>query len=136
MGTFFAGKFSEKYSQLAFFFITGFLSTAIGVITFVLLLLRVRKRVKEGALTKENAQKMYLISNSILGFGTVHYVFGIICLILSGLKVIIMPLFDLFPKGIIGGTVATILFVGWVFVLPMYLVGKMPAWLKEILNKL
>ncbi|WEV56412.1 hypothetical protein [Ligilactobacillus acidipiscis] len=132
---FFAGRVSEKNVQVMFFSAGGLLLTIIAIITFTALLFSARKQIKEGTISKKTAQKTYLGSNAALGFGMAHYMFGVIFLILSGLKVFIMPLTDMIPHGFVGGTAALILSVGWVFVLPMYLIGKTPGWLKEILNR-
>lgn len=132
MSIFFAGRASEKNSEIIFSLSLGSLLTAVGILAFVRLLYFAKKQIKNALFSKEKAQKMYLKGNALMGFGMANYMFGVLFLILFGLGTFITSLTDMIPQGIIGGTVALILFVGWVFALPMYLIGKTPGWLLEI----
>lgn len=135
IAVFFAGRVSPNDSGSMFTFSLGIELTVIGLISFTILLFVAKGEIKGNSKSKENAQNTYFVKNPVLGFAMGHYMFGIICLTLVSMYFVLLPFIGILLKGPIAVVVGFTLFILWIFVLPMYIVGKTPSWFSNSLNR-
>lgn len=131
-----SGYASDKNGAFIFSVAFGLNLILVAFSSYLSLFIAGKKEMREKSIKKVQIIRKYYGSNPILGFALGHNSFGIFIFLIGIGNFYYDSFVQIVPKNQLGSVVGMVVIIIYIFVLPIYLIYKIPGWFESVLERI